>query len=122
MQVHEANQCSHEATSAVDTSFHLVFIKTMHLLDSSAVTVVAFLESHSRCITAMFAHFWNFSGKRPRRCCYPVYLRGDDRVAGHGDGEADALADGSRVDLEQLVGSGLCLGLASMQAVLKLIQ
>ena len=43
-------------------------------------------------------------------------------MAWHGDGKADTLTDGTRVDLTQLVCCSLCLGLAAMQAILKLIQ
>lgn len=43
-------------------------------------------------------------------------------MAGHGYGETDALADGTWEDLTQLVGSSLGFGLASMEAVIELIQ
>ena len=43
-------------------------------------------------------------------------------MAGHGDVEADTLADRARIDLPQLVCCSLCLGPAAMQAILKLVQ
>lgn len=51
-----------------------------------------------------------------------VYLRGGYRVAWHGDVEADALADGARINLVQFVCCSLCFGPAPVQAILKLIQ
>ena len=53
---------------------------------------------------------------------YLLHLGGGNGVAWHRNREGNALADGPRVDLAQLGSRRLCLGLTTMQAVLKLIK
>lgn len=43
-------------------------------------------------------------------------------MARHWDVQAETLTDGARIDLAQLVCCSLCLGSATVQAILKLIQ
>ena len=43
MQLHEGNQYSHALISAVNTHSFMLSLQTTHILDSSAVTVIAFL-------------------------------------------------------------------------------